>query len=290
MLDNIDKIINEVNANWQRDQIIRFLYVKLAPFFERDLSYFLADSDEQLKIYQNGFKQKYNLVVCQTICEIYKSIYEEFKIDCHIITTNVKSIPHYALIVNGDHGWYYIDPLKDLFANQLGLKTEYFGVIPKYGTVKSEYPYLISLSEKYIISLDNRLKLIEGGFYMDTFFDIISQEMTNNKVYTFFGVNKNDYISLVLKKLNFASKYLINMGKIHGLYERLIFYKFLINKIYRKNEKKCIEPSLVCDKNNYALLLNLDFKKDNLHITCREEKNNDGKYYLRKVKNIKFKN
>lgn len=288
-MNNIDNVIKEINLKWNKDKIIRFLYVKLAPFFQRDLSYFLADSDEQLKIYQNGFKQKSNLVVCQTICEIYKSIYEEFNIKCLMITTNAKSVPHYALIVNGNYGWYYIDPLKDLFANQLGLKTQYFGCIPSYGTVKSEYPYLINLSEQYITSLDTSLKIIESGFYMDTFFDIINQEMTNNKVYKFFEVEKNNHIQIILKKLQFVEEHLINMGHISGLYERCIFYKFIIDKIYIKNEKKCIEPSLVCDKNSYALLLNLDFKKNNLHITCHEEKNNDGRYYLRKTKGIKFK-
>ncbi len=282
-INNIDNIIKKINLKWNKDKIIRFLYVKLAPYFERDLSYFLADSDEQLKIYQNGFKQKSNLVVCQTICEIYKSIYEEFNIRSLIITTNTKSVPHYALIVNGDYGWYYIDPLKDLFANQLGLKTEYFGIIPKYGIVKDKYPFLINLSEQYITSLDISLKIIEDGFYMDTFFDIISQEMTNNKVYKFFEVEKFNYIKLILKKLDFASKYLINIGEIHGLYERLTFYNFLINKIYKKNEKKIIEPSLVFDKDKYLLLLDLDFKTDNLHMTFCEEKNNNGKYYLKKI-------
>ncbi|MCI8778213.1 MAG: hypothetical protein HFI87_03595 [Bacilli bacterium] len=284
MIDNINEIINVVDLNWTKDEIIRFLYVKLAPFFERDLSYFLAPEDEQFKIYQNGFKQNGRLVVCQTICEIYQLIYKEFKIDSHIIATNSKSIPHYALIVNGNHGWYYIDPLKDLFANQLGLKTEYFGCIPKYGSVKEEYPFLKSLSDQYIKFIDTKLKLVINNFYMDNFFDILNKEMTNNKAHVFFDVSKNDYISIILGKLRFANNHIINMGKIPGLYERLIFYKFIINKIYKKNEKKVIEPSLIFDKDKYALLLDLNFKTNSLHMTFREKKDNNGKYYLKKIK------
>lgn len=284
MIDNINKVINQVNLTWEKDEIIRFLYVKLAPFFERDLSYFLASEDEQFKIYQNGFRQKGKLVVCQTICKTYQSIYRDFKIDCHIITTNLKAIPHYALIVNGNYGWYYIDPLKDLFANQLGLKTEYFGCIPKHGIVKDEYPFLINLSQQYIKFIDTKLKLIINNFYMDTFFDVLNKEMVDNKVHTFFNVNKNDYISLVLKKLYFANDHLINMGEIPGLYERLIFYKFLINKIYKKNEKKIIEPSLILDKDKYSLLIDFNFKTNNLHMTFREKKDNNGKFCLKKIK------
>ncbi len=284
MIDNTNKIIKEVNLNWGKDEIIRFLYVKLAPFFERDLSYFLASEDEQLKIYQKGFKQKGKLVVCQTICEIYQSIYKEFKIDSRIITTNLKSIPHYALIVHGNYGWYYIDPLKDLFANQLGLKTEYFGCIPKYGIVKDEYPFLISMSKQYIKFIDTKLKIVINNFYMNTFFDILNKEMTDNKVHTFFNINKNDYISIILKKLDFANNHLINMGEIPGLYERLIFYKFLIEQIYKRNEKKIIEPSLIFDEDKYALLLDLNFKTNNLHMTFREKKDNNGKYCLKRIK------
>ena len=119
---------------------------------------------------------------------------------------------------------------------------------------------------------------------MDNFFDILNKEMTNNKAHVFFDVSKNDYISIILGKLRFANNHIINMGKIPGLYERLIFYKFIINKIYKKNEKKVIEPSLIFDKDKYALLLDLNFKTNSLHMTFREKKDNNGKYYLKKIK------
>lgn len=126
MTDKINKIINETNPHWKKDEIIRYLYVKLAPYFERDLEYFFADKPKQLKMYKEGFKKNTNLVVCKTLSEIYQNIYNEFNIKSIIITTNKKEIPHHTLIVNGDFGWYCIDLLKDLVANQLGLRTLFF--------------------------------------------------------------------------------------------------------------------------------------------------------------------
>lgn len=68
--------------------------------------------------------------MCKTICEWYQRIFAEFHIKSIVIPTNQKPVPHYALIVEEDQGCYIIDPLKDLFANQLGIKPDFFGVFP----------------------------------------------------------------------------------------------------------------------------------------------------------------
>ena len=35
MLEEIEKIISNINTHWNKDEIIRFLYVKIAPFFSK---------------------------------------------------------------------------------------------------------------------------------------------------------------------------------------------------------------------------------------------------------------
>lgn len=285
MTDKINKIISETNLHWKKDEIIRYLYVKLAPYFERDLEYFFADEIKQLKMYKEGFKKNTNLVVCKTLSEIYKSIYDDFNIKSKIITTNKKQIPHYTLIVNGDFGWYCIDPLKDLVANQLGLRTHFFGLIPEnnYSTVKEEYPFLIRLTKGYVEDLDEKLHLTQNNIYMDDFFEILHLEMTNNHIYKYFNIEKKDTFGIMLQKLKFAEKYLIDLGKIPGLYERKFLYGYIIDCIYNRNEKKFIESKIIFDDSEYKLIINL-YSKLNSHFTFEESINEKGKHYLKRIK------
>lgn len=244
----------------------------------------MADDTKQLKMYKQGFKKDSHLVVCKTICDQYQEIYNLFNINCLVVTTNKKIVPHYGLIVEGNYGWYYIDPLKDLFANQLGLKTTFFGISPtKYSNITEEYPFLINLSPEYVKNLDKELKLLVNGIYMDTFFEMLHTEMTNNKEYVFFSTNRNDQYSLMMKKLKYIKKYLINLGNIPGIYERNIFYNMLISCCFNKREKKFISSKIINDNSNYLIEINLTSKhQTDKELIYHEIKDNE-KYYLKKL-------
>ncbi len=281
----VKEVLKKVDIKWSKDKIIRFLYVKLAPYFQRDLDYFLADDIDQFSMYyKNEFKKDTNLVVCKTICNQYQQIYQTFGIKCKIITTNNKLVPHYALIVEGNLGWYFIDPLKDLFANQLGLKTAYFGTTPiiKHSSVIKQYPFLIELSQEYIERLDLELNLIarpEG--YMNLFFDTLHQEITTNKAIEYFGVEKKDLIGLIIKKIKFMEKYLINLGNINGLYERNVFYEYLISCIFNKREKNNISSNIITKDSCYAISISLKSNLlENGEISFQEYKDKKGVYRL----------
>lgn len=283
---NMNQILEQVDLRWPKDKIIRFLYVKLAPFFERDLDYFLGDADTQFEIYQNGFKQNSHLVVCKTLSEWYQKIYASFHIQSQVIQTNQKRIPHYALIVEGDKGWYYLDPLKDLFSNQLGLKSNFFGVTPvKYNNVANEFPFLIDLPFAYVQSIDRDLHLNFQGYYMDTFFDMLHMEITSNQVCDFFCVSKNDQFELMRRKLDFIEQHLINMGSIPGLYERNTFYHFLIFYVFNRRERKFISSEINFVGTGYQLELTLLPKQEkDTPIYFVEGQNENGDYCLKKKK------
>ncbi len=279
------KVVENVEKYWSNDKVIRYLYVKLAPFFQRDLDYFMGSEQEKIEMYKMGFKKNSHLVVCKTICEAYKDIYAEFGIESLVITTNKKVVPHYGLIVHGDYGWYYLDPLKDLFSNQLGLKSTFFGVTPvKYSTVKQEYPFLVDLPSAYIKQIDNELGLIVSGIYMDTFFDMLHLEITNNKVNEYFGIDKGDQLLLMKKKLEYIEKYLLNMGNIPGVYERNTFISFLIFYCFNKRERNFIDNEIVKNGVEYQIELKLRPKISTDEEMIFIEAKDNQKYYFKRKK------
>lgn len=279
------QVIQQVDSHWTIDQKIRFLYVKLAPFFKRDLNFFLNDIEQQVIMYEKANTAETTLVFCKTICIHYVNIFKTLNIDCKMITTNRKITPHCALIVKGNDGWYYIDPLKDLFANQLGLKTLFFGTIPgNYSTVKNDFPYLIKLSKEYIKELDTSLGLISYDMYMDDFFELLHAEISTNKASEHFHLKNSDNSNLLYKKIEFIEKHLINLGQIHGLYERLLFYNHMIHCVFNKRERNFIDLNFISNQNEYALLCTfLSSKYNPNEIKFSETKNEHGKYCLKKV-------
>lgn len=67
----MNDIINQVKSNWSKDLIIRYLYIKLAPFFKRDLKYFLASQEEKENQYKQGFINRFPNIVCSTLADYY---------------------------------------------------------------------------------------------------------------------------------------------------------------------------------------------------------------------------
>ena len=42
MTSNVLAVLDVISKNWSKDEIVRYLYVKLSPFFQRDLDYFMG--------------------------------------------------------------------------------------------------------------------------------------------------------------------------------------------------------------------------------------------------------
>ena len=273
----MEKIINQIQSNWSKDLIIRFLYIKLAPYFERDLLYFLASQKEKEEQYKQGFINRFPHIVCATLADFYVDLFKQFDISAKKIQVNSAHIPLFALIVKGDKGWYYLDPLSDLFSNQYGLKPYFFGVIPRYKTIRSTHPEMIRLPHEYIEELDFTLEIN----YLDDYFNGLHLILTNRKsANAFFDLPQNERIDLKEIKIKFYSNELINLGNVNGPFERALLYKFLNDEILNKGEKRFTKVRLIRGIENPHISLELiDREKSIIY----EEIKQDKKYILTKI-------
>ncbi len=267
----INAFIKTIDPKWSKDLKIRYVYRKLALFFQRDLNYFLADSETKLKYFQAGFKMVDNNIVCLSICQYYKRVFKRIGIESKIIKATTSEIPHYAMIVHGNYGWFYLNPLLDLMVNQVGMITSYFGVTPhqKANTVRNNYPYLIDLDFEYVKSLDEQLGFLYCGYYLDDFFDMIFQEITNKKK---FQTILDPNLTEVECKMKFASEHLIHIGSKLGLFERKLFYERLIYVLFSK-------------KKHNDMKVNFTFSDDRLcflYLPTSSNKINDGMIFTEK--------
>lgn len=71
----------------------------MAPFFQRDLNYFLASDEEKMAQYNTGFINRGTKIVCSTLADFYVNLYEVFGIRSKKIAANSAEIPLFAIIV-----------------------------------------------------------------------------------------------------------------------------------------------------------------------------------------------
>jgi len=237
----MEEIINQVKNNWSKDLIIRFLYIKLAPYFQRDLLYFLATEEQKEQEYKQGFINRFPNIVCSTLADFYVELFKTFGINARKIAANSTRIPLFAVIVEGDKGWYFIDFLNDLFNNQLGIKTTEYGKIPRYNTLRTNFP-LVLLSDEYINDIDLALGIDKS---LSSYFSELHLWMTDkNSIRKSFKVDDADRIGVFLKKMAYANENIINLGHINGAFERIRLYLFLEKIMFFKTEKRNISISL----------------------------------------------
>lgn len=280
---NVEDTLNQVNYHWHKDLIIRYLYVKLAPFFKRDLNYYFASEDTRLTLYKAGFPYNSNEIVCKSLADIYQEILIDFNIEAKVIATSKSIIPHFALIAKGEYGWYYLDPLKDLFANQLGLITEYFGKLPDNEGNTNFFEHLTILPDEYIKSLDIELGIKYGE--MDDYFERLHQILSSEKAYSFLGLPPQQSKPLYISKINFIDKEIINLGNIPGLCERKMLYNLIIRKLFNKTEKRHIRSYIAKVNGEYKLLLEVTKLEKEPFITATYiESLEDNIYSLQKIK------
>lgn len=275
----METIINNVKTNWSKDHTIRYLYIKLAPFFQRDLKYFLATEEEKFKEYSQGFINRGRNIVCSTLADYYVELFQIFGIRAKKIAANSAKIPLFTVIVEGDHGWFFIDPLTDLFNNQYGLKTTEFGAIPHYKTLEKNYPFLEKLPKEYIDKIDEDLELPKT---LDDYFRNLHLEMTNRHLIRKKFKTENE-IEIFRNKMEFSNQELINLGKVNGPFERIKLYLFLERVLFFKKEKR-----------NLKIWLNKDYEIPRAQLeytnfntgdsTLYQEIKEDNQYVLKRRK------
>lgn len=285
MPQDIMEIIESVDVSWPKDYIIRYLYVKLAPCFQRDLNFFLASYEEKLSQFKEGFHDRGTKIVCGTLVDYYLKILNIFDIETKkIIATNAE-IPLFALIVHGDRGWYYLDPLTDLFNNQYGLQTRFFGRTPRYKEVRDNYPNLVQFSYDTLRQMDSELNILKGNLYTSDIFDILRREMITRSIASkILDVDIADSHSLTKKKLQIINDNLINLGRIPGLYERSYMYGFIRGHIFDRIEKTNTEVVFnLDDPTNISLNFIIDYP-DYEREVYGEFTDDRGQYFLSRIK------
>jgi hypothetical protein len=251
----MEEILKQINKSWPKDVIIRALYTNLAPFFQRDLTYFLADEQTQYQMYLDDFKDIKGYGVCKKIADFYMELFACYDIDAKVIIANSNSnhlVPHYALIVRGDHNWYFIDPLKDLMCNQAHLRSNFYATRhpKKCHHVLENYPFIASLSHDYIKEIDEATGFIHDGVYYNDFMDILFDNLLiNNKAISYlkeanvpFDLSSSSEI--VKSKIWILSEYIMNSVNIPGKYERTQFYSYIMNFLFNHSERKRVDVHL----------------------------------------------
>ncbi len=272
------KLIN-VNPNLSRDLLIYDLYTSLAPFFERDLNYFLASDEEKFLQYQKGFINRGKYIVCSTLADFYVKLYNEFGIEAKKVYANSAKIPLFVVLVKGELGWYYLDPLNDLFYNQYNIRPVNFGVVPRFKTINENHPELVKLSKEYLIDLETSL----NKKYYNSLIDYLHHKMApRNVAYEFLGISNGEKDLLIKGKIKFMNDYLINLGHVNGPYERTLLYLYLYTNLLDSSEKRRLNVILNKDNpSDYHVNILLDINNEE-HIMYSEEKNND-RYVLKRI-------
>ncbi len=274
---NLRDTLNSVSSHWSIDQQIRFLYKNLASFVYRDLHYFLQDNDEKKRQFSSGFVDRFPGVVCYTLAEFYCTVYREFGFEANVVQANSATIPLFGVVVRGDLGYYFLNPLEDLFLNQYGLMPHAFGYVPRFNTLNKSYPNLIRLSDEYIADLDRSL----GFTYLDEFFNDIKPKMkTFSEACSFLGIDRPIDKDIREQKLHFFSDNLINKGNVIGMFERAQLYQFLNDTLLNRREKRYVKHLIEDGLSDDAYISYKILRKDGI-ITYKEEKTSNG-YVLSK--------
>lgn len=271
----MDDIINQVKNGWSKDLIIRFLYIKLAPFFKRDLEYFLASPEEKESQFNQGFINRFPNIVCSTLSDYYVYLFKQFGINAKKVIATSSKIPLFALIVEGDKGWYFLDPIGDLFSNQYGLRPYFFGVIPRYKTINRTHPEITKLPREYVKELDQTLDIT----YLNDFFQDLHNTLVNRKnALEFFGLPSSFQEDLKPRKIQFYNESLINIGNVEGAFERAQMYQFLNDSLFDRRERHH-SKIWITDNDNHHIAFQI--QTCGCNILYEEEKVNN-KYILTK--------
>ncbi len=275
---NLRGTLNSVSPHWSNDQVIRFLYKNLASFVYRDLQYFLQDDEEKQRQFSCGFIDRFPGVVCYTLASFYSTVFSEFGFESNVVQANSATIPLFGVVVRGEQGNYFLNPLEDLFLNQYGLLPHAFGFVPKYKTLNASHPNLIRLSDEYLAELDQSLDFT----YLDDYFNELKPTMKNlDTACAFLGIEVPTIDKDIREhKLQFFGRELINMGNVHGFFERAQLYKYLDDNLLNKREKRYTKVVIEDGLSNNPFITYSILRNDGV-ITYQEEKTPDG-YVLTK--------
>lgn len=160
----INNIVNSVNPNWPILYKIRYAYVELGKYLQKDTDFFFSVDNklgennltfqEISDIYNDDVVLSTN-VICKSASQLLKMVYDRLGIKSKLVKSinnvieysdgeNEISINHWMLAVSDGENEYFCTLSSDLPYIQMGMETKHFGV---------NIPYTKELSDGTIINV-----------------------------------------------------------------------------------------------------------------------------------------
>lgn len=146
----IAKIISKVNPEWNKLQIIRFVYLELGKYLEKNTDFFLSDKLDSLslsveEINNIYFDDKINTVtrnknnqyqiICKSAALILKETYDRLGIECDMVHTSgdENKVLHWFIVAKDDYyNQYFLTLAADLPYIKNAFPTAHFANNIKY--------------------------------------------------------------------------------------------------------------------------------------------------------------
>ena len=274
----IQKIIFKVlNHNWNTDYAIRYVTVEISKLVQRDVSFFRLSEEERLKRLPSlHYETTYPNVMCKSLHTLIKDVLDYLGINSHIVQATNSQVPLYALVVEGEHGRYFIDALNDLAKVQYRLQPVTYGnyIVSKHSLLDPKE--LITIPREGIREMDLDLGIIESEYFSDKIDRIRSKFNDRNQAMRLF--ESEDGLDLIQRKLDHISDQYLNVYPINGPMERVALHVYFRNQLFNKTEREQYRVHLKEDDDQVYLLI--DFGG---YVMRYEEVKEDGKYSLKKT-------
>lgn len=269
----INKIVNSIDKSWNKNEIIRYVYISLGKELCKDVKFFYS-LDKKMEDYSYTFDSLRELyeprnvetykVICKSAAMVLKSIFDRLGIESSLIKTvsgnpfidkesfELLTVYHWFICVSGEKDKkYFMTLVPDLMNIQFNLPTEHFANNIEY---KREVDgKLVQVYEgeeiKASIMSDEEIKLIDEKIgYIKPYY--ITDDNGNRK-----KVSEYDDVFF---------KYMLDFIRKDGyMFERAYDTDFFKNALSFKIDGKCIEEYLNSGEIDDAKIeLWLDYLKD----------------------------
>lgn len=164
-----EKIIRKIDPSWTTLQKIRFVYLEMGKYLEKNTDFFLNDKLDDVKksntemhdIYMNDkieevtrYDNKQYQIICKSAAIFLKTVYDKLGIVSSYVHTcgPETDLLHWFLVVQDENTQYFLTLAADLPYIKNGFPTEHFAN-------RIEYLSVVSKKQQYDIPNDSRLRL-----------------------------------------------------------------------------------------------------------------------------------
>ena len=310
----VNKVINNVDENWNKLQKIRYVYLELGKYLEKNTDFFLNEklakgnlslsNEEMNDIY---IKDKINIsnrnntniqyqVICKSAAALLKMCFDKLNIESNLIHTKeqINNINHWFVVAKGDNEeQYFLTLVADLPYIKNSLPTVHFANNISYLDADGKEIYVIPENTNLILS-DINYKDKEGNIKVVK--EIKHTILTNTK-------ESIERLKRIDDSIGYGKLYDINLlykrREIHDLFLKFSEENSKIFQIFRSNFNIPEKDSISIDnitkeqvayfKNELEIYIGNSLFKLNKQRNLRQG-NPIKNYILRKLKDIKIDN